>query len=269
MNSNDNENGINKGLKNFVPFSREIASDFRSGLIKRDELIIYFWLRLNANPYGISTTSFSDIANDVLKSKKQINYSNKLLISLKKKRYLYYAERTGRRGSFEVHFGDFILPTKKITSLDKFFDTDEVRGETNTTIKEQSEPEQNLDVVSQNLEELNTYKKSLYNSFSIDRTIRTSNNDNDNKNNISIPFKEGTKLSEFIPKNSDEQYCLDIATRLKEPNINFILSIYKKYGIEHLTNNWRTFQNEILKGKINNPRAYFNSLVSNTNNSRK
>lgn len=250
-------------LENWVPFPRELASDYRDRKITRDEFFIYSWIRINANAYGKSTTSLSDLSNDVLRKKNKENYVNKILLSLKEKRYIYYPKRTGCRGSFNVTLDDFILPNKKISSIDKYFKTEEFRTLDTNEYTEESEPEKSFDMSSQNWEELNHDIKSMASSFSVNSEVRTYNKDNDiNKNNIkSIPINEGTNLSNFKPKSLDERYCLEIAINLGEKNMGSILSSLKKYGREHLEKAWRQFQEEEQKIEIKNRGAYFNSLV--------
>lgn len=253
---------MQKRLENWVPFPRKIANDYRNGIITRDEYFIYSWLRLNADAFGVSTTSLDNLSNDVLRKKNKKNYVNKLLLSLKEKRFIYYSRRTGRRGTFDVHLGDFILPNKVISNLDKFFKKDLVRGDDTLDISDKSEPEQNLSARSQNLNDIKSEINSLADTFSINKQIRTYNNDNNKeKDNISSSLKERTNLSDFVPKNSDEECCLNIATKLDEQDINFLLSVLKKYGRETIEKAWRIFQEEEQKTTIKNRGAYFNTLV--------
>ena len=176
-----------KGEKSedWVPFQRKIARDYRNRIITRDELSVFFWLRINANSFGISTTSLSDLSDDALRKQGKENYINKLLLSLKKKRYLYYPKRSGCRGSFEVHFADFFLPNGAISSLDKFFTTDLVRSDDVPDIINKSEPEQSLNPSSHNLDDIKSDINSIVDTFSINKPVRTYNNDNDKeKDNI-------------------------------------------------------------------------------------
>lgn len=249
-------------LENWVAFPRKIASDYRNGIITRDEYFIYSWLRLNADIFGVSTTSLDNLSNDVLRKKNKKNYVNKLLLSLKEKRFIHYQRRTGRRGTFDVHLADFILPNKTISNLDRFFKTDSVRGDDVIDTSNKSEPEQSLSARSQTLNEIKNEVNSLANTFSINKPVRAYNNDNNKeKDNISSFFKERTNLSDFVPKNLDEECCLNIATKLGEKEINFMLSVLKKYGRESIEKAWRVFQEEEEKTTIKNRGAYFNTLV--------
>ena len=53
----------------WVSFPRYIASLFREGVINLAERNLYLWARLNANPYGIYSTSIDQLAFDVFSGK--------------------------------------------------------------------------------------------------------------------------------------------------------------------------------------------------------
>ena len=82
---------------------------------------VYVWTRLACNAYGIAQISLEDIANDALTGDK--NYANKILIELRRKKLIWYADRQGRRGSFEIHHDKFPMLNGQIKSLNKFFPT--------------------------------------------------------------------------------------------------------------------------------------------------
>lgn len=254
-------------LENYVIFPRRIAADYRNRVITLDELVVYMWLRLNANPYGISTTSLSNLSDDLFSGRKPENYINKITLALKKKRLIYYPKRTGCRGSFEVRLGDFLLPTKKITSLDKLFEAEEGRGANTTEGALKSELVQSFGLPSQNLDIIKSDIKALVSSFSIDSSGRGSNNDTDNnKNNDKnrsevVSFKKEeihTKL--FKPTSYEEQKCLEIAQDLGEKKMNYILSIYHRYGFHIIEESWGIYSDRITKTVSNKP-AFFNSIV--------
>ncbi len=245
--------------ESWVPLSRKILSDYRNGIISKNEYRIYCWLHHNANPYGISVTSLSDLAGYLNSSE---NYVNGLVISLKGKKYLHYDKRTGRRGSFEVRFAGFILPSKVKTSLDRFFETVLVRVEPSTKVLEESELEQSSAINSQNLKTINSLTKSIVSGFSVDDQVRASNNDNNNENKSrSISLNEETNLLSFNPKDSDQWLYLDIAEKLGEKNIGFMLSAHKRYGREFIEKVWRLYQEEASRITIGNPGAYFNAML--------
>ncbi|MBK6545802.1 MAG: hypothetical protein IPG12_11095 [Saprospiraceae bacterium] len=254
MNNQENK------LTNWIPFPRKISSDFRNGVITLSEMQVYNWLRLNANPYGITTTSLSDISIDLFKGRKSENSINKILLALKRKKCLYYKRRTGSRGSFEVRFGEFILPTGQINTLDRFFEEEDRTSDLQSGISE-AEQEQSFGCECQNFNDLKSKIKSVALSLSVNTDGRAPNIDNDKENYISTSIKAKTKLSDFEPRNLDEQLCLNIASSLKERNINFMLSAFNNYGRDTLEKVWRVFKEHELKTVIKNRGAYFNSLI--------
>ncbi len=168
-------------LENWVVFPRKIASDYRNGNLTLSEWMVYSWLRQNANPYGIATATLSGIAEDMFGNEKKKNNANKILLSLKKKKFIYYETRRGSRGSFDIHFGDFILPTGHTRTLDKYFQSEEVRTSPAYVDTKKSVSEQNLPVDNQNLKDIKSDIRSILNLPPKQDTVRTYNNENDNK----------------------------------------------------------------------------------------
>jgi len=178
---------MSQKLANYVIFQRKIAADYRDEIINKDEFLIYTWLRLNADPYGISVTSLSSLGQDLFGKEKTENSINKLLLSLKRKKFLFYKKRTGSRGSFRIHFGGFILPTKAITSLDKLFEEEEKANSMQKNDPEELKLGQNSSSAKQNLNSAETIIKSMTSKYRTTSRSRAYNNDtnkdkeNDNK----------------------------------------------------------------------------------------
>lgn len=184
-------------LESFVVFPRQILSDFRNGKINRSEFNILCYLRLGCDPYGITNTSLENINSDIFQNKVDKSYVNKLMLSLKNKRFLYYHERKGRRGSFEVHFGDIPLPNKAIRTIDKFFSQKFVADETISPSEKETEviPEPTPEIFdkSQKYKEIRDNLSFLSKKMSTD-SVRGNNNNNDNKNNKNTKYKDDESL---------------------------------------------------------------------------
>lgn len=258
------------GLMNFVIFPRQIVQDRRNGLLKMAEFYVYTWVRLNASPYGVAIISLSDIRNDIYDGEVSENYINKLLLSLKSKKYIYYQRRAGRRGSFEVHFGDWILPNKTIKTLDKYFNPEVVRGSDIPQTPNLSEPSQNNEVKSQNFNELKILASSMSSDKSLNNKIRASYNDIDNykKNDTnctqSFSLNRNVKPQDFTPETYEQQRCREIAEALGEKSMKFILSALDRYQFHKIEKAWIIYQDEKVGKNIGNPGAYFNDILSRT-----
>jgi len=201
----------NGKLTDFVAFKRDLLASLRKGEITKDEFFAYTYIRLSGNPYGYTVTSFENIRNDIFRGK-SINYCNQLLLSLKSKRFIYYADRRGRRGSFEIHLGDWILPNKKIKTLDRYFNEGEVRGSSETQTGSSSEPAQSIEAAGKNLDEQKRQVLKPFSALSDSSEVRGSYNDTNKENNTyvkreEISFKGGRlrTVTSFVPDNSDEQ----------------------------------------------------------------
>lgn len=248
-------------VENFVIFPREIARSFRNGEITKGEWEVLSWLRQNGNPYGITITSLSNINEDLFRGKKSDNYINKLLLNLKNKRFLYYKKRSGRRGSFEVHFGDWIFPDKSKKTLDKYFNNENSKGKSITKEEAKVDTSQSLSAESQNLDTIKDLKQKLSSDFSINK-FRGSYNDNEKDNYNDNNRSKEIRIQSFIPKTLEEEICQGIALKLEEKSINFVLSVKNKYGIDFLKEVWEIYEEEIQGIKnIKNKGAFFNNIV--------
>lgn len=174
----------------FVILHRKIAADRRNKKISRNEYLVYVWLRNNANPYGISVTSLSDLNNDIFDGHTTTNSLNKIMLSLKKKRYLYYERRVGSRGSFDVKFPDFLLPTKKMTTYESISGKRVSRSPTDSEELSSEEDEHSFEVDKQNSGESYSEWEQEYSSESQDYRSRGPKNETDTKKDIfsQVPF---------------------------------------------------------------------------------
>lgn len=225
-----------------------IASDFRNKKMGVNELFLFLWLRTIANPYGIVTTSLDALRDDLF-PKLKINTVNVVLLLLREKQYVYFKKRQGKRGSFEIHLGDWLLPNKGgYKTLDKFF------GNVISSGGMESEATQNLGSMSQKFD----YGKSeLSKRFSFNREesqITPDYNDNetetdkDNDDNT-LANKGRTKTAEFNPRNSGEARCKEIAIAVGDECINPLLSVYRKHGLNVIETAYGIFREDMMDGK--------------------
>jgi hypothetical protein len=113
---------------NYTTNPRQIWWNWEEGLISTPERNLLYVLRAQGNPYGFCSVDMGILARDAFNTSVDKNYINKLLLSLRSKRYIWYKNRKGRRGSFQVHLDLWLLKEGNLKTLDKHFEQDAVRG---------------------------------------------------------------------------------------------------------------------------------------------
>ena len=267
-------------IKNWINFQRDILSLYRKRKINRNEYFTYLHLRLNCSPYGIAVTSISDINNDVFSGDVTDNYVNKLLLSLRSKKLIWYDNRQGSRGSFEVHFGDFIMPNEIIRTLDKYFNPETVISNNDTESPNKSEVRPEVDVFSHEFEKQKDKIISDFSSLLQPHQVRGYNTDththkkkDNNTLNLSYdrlrakpPFNKSEDRnlltnSGFYPQNSDEERIWIIAQEIGEEDMKFLLSVLTKHGLSLIERAYERYNDLKAKETIDNPAAYLNKLI--------
>ena len=255
-------------LINFVPFPRKDLSDFREGVITPNEYDFYSRLRHSANPYGITTISTGGLVTEFHDRGWTENYITKLLLSLKRKSFIHYDSRAGRRGSFNIKFRDFLLPSGAVSRLGRLENVELVRGEGVGQVSTQSEAVQTIPPLSQNSKEMKDSISALVQQFSSGKG-RGSNNDTEtdkekeiNRSNERRIMKD-ILVMQFTPTSYEEQYCWEIAREIGEEKMDFLLGTYFKYGlsvIEEAVGEYRNLSAKKMT-QIENTASYFNGIV--------
>lgn len=255
-------------IDNFVIFPRKILQDLRNGELTPNECWVYCYIRLSGNPYGVTAINLRNIADDAFNGNVSTNYCNKLLLSLKQKRYVYYSERRGRRGSFEIQLGDWMLPNKTVKSIEHYFEQAGDRGGNTTESPIHSEVRPNLTPPSQTFEGLDL---DFLNTFSPNETsgiVRTPYNDKEIDKDKYVyrsktPFeKGGLILTEGYEANSaDEFRCWEIAKDVGEKHMNFTLAALRNHGLSILEKAYGIFKEDRRTKKIKNGGAYLNGVI--------
>jgi len=259
--------------RSWVNLPRSIVSLYRNNVISRNEYLTYLHLRATCNPYGICTTSIRDINNDIFGGGVSDSYANKLLLSLKGQKLVWYKRRQGVRGSFEVHFGDFIVPGGKIKTLDKYFDPKLVRSEDASPIPNESEAAPEVDDVSQKLKMQKNELKSTFSWPEKEGQIRGDNNDNYNEKYKNITDRSDDSkffnkignrnlLTEgFCPKTYEEERIWQIAKELGETDMRFLISILHKHSFGLIERAYQEHMETSGKTKVENSPAYLNGII--------
>lgn len=254
-------------LDNYVITPRYIKTDYFEGKLTKPERNLLLWLRVCGSPYGIATVSMDSLSDDTFNQSVDKNYINKLLLALKRKRYVWYSDRTGRRGSFEVHMGDWILPSKHIKTLDKYFNEDGVRGENLMENYGKTEVSPENEVLSQSFKVKNTVVPASESKEKIRALIRGYDNDNnkekdnDNESLSSLSLKEREhSFINFKVNSYEDQKCKEIAHAVGDKDVAYCIGIYRKHGLGVLEKAFEEF-NDSEGLRMENPPAFFNSLV--------
>ena len=264
MNSEHKTKSSNNEDSLFVRMPKKIQMDYKNGAISYDERCILIWLFLEADYVnGAKYTSYQSISDD-LNGKYSKNHINKIVLSLKRKKYLYFNCQKGRRGSFKISISNYPLPSGGFTSFESLSNKNLCRGQNDASVINQSELPEEVSINGQNLENM---KKDLAIGFSpgyINKISRGSNNTNIKENKIidnEKSFNEGIPVKGYLPRGSDEYRCKEIAIELGESDMRFLLSRLKKHGIGTIEKAHGLLKEEKAKGNIQNPRKYFNKLI--------
>ena len=243
----------------YVKLPRSIKTALIDGLLRFEEYAILVWLWLTANPRsGRAHVSYAGLSKD-FKEKYSKNMVNKIMLELKRKRWVWFASQQGRRSSFNVDISEYPLSDGTFKYIEHRFEQKSGRSEDDTDEHSLAEVPEEVDDISQKLE---SEKKKLVARISFTSEIsngRSSKNDTDkeNKNNRS----SRRPVRSFSPKTFEEERCLEIARYLEEPDMSFMLSALKRYGLTRIENAYEKLK-QAPAGTIQKKGAYFNSLLA-------
>jgi len=251
--------------ESWVNFPRKITSYYRSDHISRGAYLTYLHLRINANAYGLTVTSLDSINSDVFKNRVTINSVNKYLLELKNQELIWFKDRRGSKGSFEILNDELYLPDGNITNLSKYFDEDspEPKQSSSSINSEVKDKIQNSKTVKlTDVEVKNPDKKAV--------KFRTGNTDTETYKNINIGIPNKSKgyrcrhlTKGFTPSVYEERKILDIAQKLDEKCLDFMLKHLREgkfWAVEKAYDDYREISQT---AKIDNPAAWFNTRLNN------
>lgn len=244
----------------YVKLPRSIKTALVDGYLRFEEYSVLVWLWINANPrMGKAHVSYAGLSKD-FKEKYSKNHINRLMLDLKRKKWIWFPGQQGRKSSFHVDIANYPLSNGGFVELENR--NKQKSGRSESGIPEQTMAEAPAEVceVRQKLE---SDKNALVERFSFaseNQNGRSSNNDNENenKNNRSTGRRP---VRGFTPKTYEEQRCWEIAQELGEKDMTFILSALKKYGLARIEETFRSVTEQPSE-KIRSRGAYFNKLLS-------
>lgn len=244
----------------YVKLPRSIKTALVDGYLSFEEYSVLVWLWINANPrIGKAHVSYAGLSKD-FKEKYSKNHINRLMLNLKRKKWIWFPGQQGRRSSFHVDISNYPLSNGGFVELEKRIKQKSGRSESDIPEQTPAEVPTEVSGVRQKLE---SDKNALVDRFSFNSESslgRSSKNDNENenKNNRS---NRGRPVREYTPKSYEEQKCWEIAQALGEKDMTFILSALKKYGLTRIDEAYRSVM-EQPSDKVKNRGAYFNRLLN-------
>ncbi len=244
----------------YVKLPRSIKTALVDGYLSFEEYSVLVWLWINANPrIGKAHVSYAGLSKD-FKEKYSKNHINRLMLNLKRKKWIWFPGQQGRRSSFHVDISNYPLSNGGFVELEKRIKQKSGRSESDIPEQTPAEVPTEVSGVRQKLE---SDKNALVDRFSFGSESsfgRSSKNDNENenKNNRS---KGRRPVRGFSPKSYEEQKCWEIAQELGEKDMTFILSALKKYGLTRIEEARQSVMDQ-PSDKVRSKGAYFNKLLS-------
>ena len=243
----------------YVKLPRSIKTALVDGYLKFEEYSILVWLWINANPRnGKAHVSYAGLSKD-FKDKYKKNHINRLMLNLKRKKWVWFAVQQGRRSSFHVDIANYPLSNGTFTNLEHCKKQKSGRSEGGSDKQSLAEVPTEVGDVRQKLE---SEKSALVERFSFNSKSsfgRSPKNDNEkeNKNNRSTR----RPVRSFSPKSFEEERCLEIAQYLEEADMSFMLSALRKHGLAKLEQTYQQMRDS-PEGSIQRKGAYFNTLLT-------
>ena len=244
----------------YVKLPRSIKTALVDGYLSFEEYSVLVWLWINANPrIGKAHVSYAGLSKD-FKEKYSKNHINRLMLNLKRKKWVWFPVQQGRRSSFHVDIANYPLSNGGFVDLEVRKKQKSGRSESDTDTQLPAEVPTEVSNVRQKLE---SDKNALVDRFSFSSESllgRSSKNDNENKNKNNRSTNR-RPVRNFAPKSYEEQRCWEIAQELGEKDMTFILSALKKYGLARIEDAYRSVMDQPSE-KIRRRGAYFNKLLN-------
>jgi len=213
-------------------YPRKILDDLRDGFLTPAEYNLYMYVRHCASPYGITHTSLLSLSNHIGRNE---NYTTKLLLSLKKKGFLYYEKRVGRKGDFAVHFPDFITPDRVVTSIPS---PSKVRESSESSPNSHTESPRSITSKAQSIAKIHE---------NLNLTVRGSYIETDTNNKTELSENIRGAISSYSPQDYRDELCKRIAIELGEKSMDRILLTRREYGFKLIEKTWEAYLEEKAK----------------------
>lgn len=246
----------------WVPLYRRVYELFINKEITLGAYNLYPHICMTTHKYAKSVVSIEEVKNLLFKGK-QNNTVLKYFHELKNHRLIYFEDRTGKSGPFEVLVMKIFLPGGKMTNPSNYFpDIENYVAPSYVTAK--SEVGGKNHRLKKEVNEAGGVNKASEDSDK----ITGNNNDNDkykDKLNIDISNNEGYRCinltDDFKPKDWNEGEIKRMASALGDSCLDFYLKHYREGNFWALEEAFIDYQEISPGGTINNPSAWFNKRV--------
>jgi len=243
----------------YVKLPRSIKTALVDGYLRFEEYSVLVWLWINANPrIGKAHVSYAGLSKD-FKEKYSKNHINRLMLALKRKKWIWFPVQQGRRSSFHVDIANYPLSNGGFVDLANRNKQKSGRSENDMSEQTPAEVPTEVGNIRQKLKDEKNALVERFSFTSESSVGRSPKNDTDkeNKNNRSTR----RPVRSFSPRTYEEERCLEIARYLEEADMSFMLSALREHGLVKLE---RTYQQmrDSPEGSIQRKGAYFNTLLT-------
>lgn len=254
------DDGMDNSEDSFIPIFRYVVEHLEQRKITYREYELYIWLRMHANMYGITSVDIPSILCN-LTHFKSTDYVTKIIRSLRSKKYIYYQDRKGHRGSFQIKFdywigkGGFIYRFDSLncgkyvrtTTVGEVVGDSEPRPEVSKEI-----PRSDIELQPENKADISTYRPDFLRGGN-----NNTNKEKDIDKDIETSASKRVMVNNFVPSNGEERRCRDIALQLNEKYIEPILKQLRSGKMWQIEKAYDIYEENVRNGKhISNPAAY-------------
>ena len=261
--------------KNFVMLPRLIRDLYSQDKLNFNQYTVLIWIWLNTNPVnGSYLTSPKSLMED-FPGHFSYETMRQILADLRRSQLVYYDNRKGKRGSFNIYPVNFQRTNSFIQAWDYLQGVAELESisqpEDNVApdLNHNSDTENHISETPNN--QMDKQLAATPNQPEITIPYKDKDDERDTLNIVdtSLPFKEKRASSKpsipipvdtFVAKTEDEDLCHRAAQWLRETDMQPILKLLHQYKAFYIGKAWGIMRVDCKK-PIENKGAYFTALI--------
>ncbi|MES2994660.1 MAG: hypothetical protein V4681_01340 [Patescibacteria group bacterium] len=215
---------------------------------------------------GITTTSLGDIRDDLDLTISE-NTINKILRSLRDKSQIDFENRQGRRGSFPIWMGYWLLPKQNYREVPDCNPKTPALLETveEKMLSEEEEVRPKLSAAIPNFDEMKSQIAKGYSISEPSTSFLSPYNDKDTERDtktLSVSSNGRTFTGAFQPKSLEEAAVRRIALAVGDPHINPLLAVLNVHGLRVIEQAYEELQRRKNSGApLDNPGGYLMGII--------